>query len=240
MKPYELPISRARALYAIPTAPPPNRALELCCAREPLFLEVAWRGESCTVCALDSATPAGAHKNLKHADYRQPLPFAPGSFDLVVMHKTLDDLALAARRAGTQFDALRFVTGIGDLLAPGGVLAGCAGNRSSPKRLARKARDAQAASDSPALLTLGACRKLLQNAGFTDVRLFSLLPNWQSPLRLVEAQHAIAKIAFRHELESRRQHVSALNFWVRRLAVELGLYPYLEESIFFWGYKPLC
>jgi SAM-dependent methyltransferase len=240
MKPYESPVSRARALYRIPTAPQRNRVLELCCARAPLLLDCAWPGESRTVCLLDSTATRHTNKDLCRADYRRALPFAPGSFDLVVLHKTLDDLKFTARQERTDFDVRQFCAQLADLLTPGGVIAGCISNAGSPKRFARSlsTRRGATAANAYAFLTMRACRKLLQTTGFMDVRLFTVLPDWQSPLRLVDSEATVARFAFRYELEARRQRMSALDYFARRLIAELGLYSCLEESAFFLAYKP--
>lgn len=235
MNNYELPLSRARALYTIPTIPKRARALELCGAREPLFRNADWRGEHCQVCVLDGKP--GQSGEL-HADPASALPFAPGSFDLVILHKTLDDLSFAAHRSGSSFNALDFLVGVQKLVAPGGVVAGTLSNWSSPKRLASAARRNKTQLDAASFFTLLSCRTLVENSGLADVRLFSVLPNWQSPLRLVEAERCLARIAFTHELERRRSELSKLGFWARKLAVSCGLYLHLEDSIFFWGYKP--
>lgn len=228
---YESPIGRARALYELPTAPQRGRLLELCCAREALF-DKNWRGEDAQVHHLVPSRCVGSPQIA--------LPFAPESFDLVVLHKTLDDLAVSAGKLGSRFEPAAFLADVARLLTPGGVIAGCIGNRSSPKLLARRLRGTLAEHDSPAFLTVSKCRRLLQSTGWSDVRVFSLLPNWQTPLRLIEADSPVARIAFRRELESRRWQLSAWSYWSRRLIVDLALYPYLEESIFFCGCRATC
>jgi SAM-dependent methyltransferase len=243
MKPYALPTSRARALYGIPTAPKRNRALELCCRRDPLLLGCSWPGESHTVCKAGPGNAPDAratHATVRHVDYAMPLPFEPGSFELIVLHRTLDDLRLASRRQREEFDAGKFLSQLAGLLVPGGVVAGCVGNAGSPKRIKRMLaqRGIDAATGSPPFLTMRSCGRLLQMSGFADIRLFSLLPDCDDPLKLIELTPTVSRFGFRQEFEGRRDQMPALSYWMRRFVAGLGLYPYFEESIFFWAYKP--
>jgi hypothetical protein len=223
MNHFELPINRARALYTIPTAPPRARALELCGAREPLFLNANWRGESYTVCALGRESYVS--DSILHADAHRALPFAPNS-------------ASSARGGEDRFNALVFLKDVRGLLSPGGVVAGTLSNRSSPRRLAAALTQRGNAADAAAFYTLRTSRKLLHETGLVDIRIFSVLPNWQAPLRLVEAESSTAKFAFRQELERRQKPLSVLGSFLRKLAIDSGLSAHLEDSIFFWGYKP--
>lgn len=240
MKPYAMPKSRARALYGIPTAPSRNRALELCHDGDPLLLDCTWSGESRTIGTSRLISASTAEANLRQVDYGKPLPFKPGSFELVLLHKTLDDLKFASRGHQKGFNPGELVAQIADLLVPGGVVAGCIGNASSPKRIKRWLARGHLGQtrNTPPFLTIRGCRQLLQMAGFTDIRLFSLLPDWESPLKLVEIEPAVSRFGFRQEFEGRRDQMPAPSYWLRRMVAGLGLYPYFEESVFFWAYKP--
>ena len=248
-KHYETATCRARALYRIPTAPNSNRTLELHHARASLLSDFAWPGTH-TSCLLDignslqpgatpvpPATPGG---NRCHANYRDPLPFANSSFDLVVLHRTLDDLANASRQIGQVFDSAAFLERVAQVLVPSGLVAGCVDNLAGLKSLVRRAKQLTRRSKAiPAALhfTLGSIRTLLNAGSFSDVRTFTLLPSCADPLRLIDTDPKVSRIAFRHELQIARQTWSHPGYLARRLAVELGIYPDLEESIFFWAYK---
>lgn len=223
-----------------PTAPKRNRALELCCQRDSLLLDCSWSGESRTVCTAGSENVPEIHPSLRQVDYGKPLPFEPGSFELILLHKTLDDLRFASLRQRKEFNAGQFVTQLAGLLVPGGVVAGCVGNAGSPKRIKRMLalQGAGAVADTQPFLTMRGSQRLLQMSGFVDIRLFSLLPDCDDPLKLVEFTPAVSRFGFRQEFEARRDQMSALSYWLRRCVAGLGLYPYFEESIFFWAYKP--
>ena len=244
---YGSPVSRARALYRIPTAPNTNRTLELYHAREPLLADFAWPGAGSISCRLDTDDPSGnpaaqAHVSgdLRRANYQTPLPFAAASFDLVILHRTLDELAVSSRQNGSTFSAQALLKDIARVLVPGGLVAGCVDNRTGLKSVVRSAKHLlnRSAGKLPlAHFTLRSVRDLLVATNLAEVRTFSLLPNCASPLRLVDADATLSRIAFRHELQVARHSWSAVGYLVRRCVVELGLFPILEESIFFWAYK---
>lgn len=222
MKPYTSAADRARELYLLPTAPAPQRVLELCCGREPLFSATTWPGASHTLCKIDKHTRAAA------------LPFAGESFDLVILHKALDDLADAQRWVGDALDAHDLLRSLAALLVPGGAVAGCVGNKTSPLRWLHPREP----GDSPPYLSLGGCRRLLASAGFTGIRLFNLLPDWQSPLRLIEHNAAVSRVAFRREFQDAWHTRGGPHQWARSAALACGLVPHLETTVFFWGCKP--
>ena len=247
-KRYEAAVDRARLLYRIPAAPSGKRILELYHSSEPLLRDFDWPGTSQTFCRIGQEVEAGSGESpgtVEHAvaqpDFRKPLPFGRASFDLVVVHRTLDELASSNIRQGREFDTQPFFKNVLDVLVPGGLVAGCADNRFSLKslrsqleRLKNRARQ----TSSPGQFTLGSLHKALTVAGFADARLFTLLPNGSAPFKLIDTEPAISRAAFRHELQIARQLTSTPGYLLRRLAVELGLYRQLEESIFFWAYKP--
>jgi SAM-dependent methyltransferase len=240
MKPYETPADRLRALYRIPTAPPPNRVLELCCGPErTLFVDGDWPGESRTVCLIGPQQTRATTAEVHTASIGQPWPFAPGSFDLVVLHKTLDDLHFAASNGGTALEPRAFLAQVGDLLTAGGLVAGCASNATGMNALLRRTglRRVEVNKDDHAFLTASGCQSLLHSSGYHEIKTCVVLPSWNSPLRLVESEAQVARVAFRSELEATRPRISPFSYAVRRLVCELGLYRHLEDSLFFWGYK---
>jgi SAM-dependent methyltransferase len=242
MAPYASSIDRARALYRIPTVPARNRTLELCCRREPVVLARPWRGSEHACCtigapALTEYACSESAGRFHQADLTAPLPFALQSFDLIVLHRTLDDLAASSQ--GGMFDAQKFLAQLAKVLAPGGVVAGCLQNRHSlPSIVSRAAqRLGMTAPLEPPACSARELREALERAGLVDVRIFSLLPSSDSPLRLVDSDPRISRLMFRHEVNAGRSHF--LPFLMRRLAVELGLYRgLLTRSLFFWAYKP--
>jgi SAM-dependent methyltransferase len=240
MTPYASPIDRAKALYRIPTAPARNRTLEVCCASGPLVLAGPWRGEGHACCTI-GATAEGpdvsvAASSLHCADLVDPLPFESQSFDLVVLHRTLDDLA--ATSPGDTPRGEHFLAQVAGLLAPGGVVAGCLQNRDNLLLIARRAARKLGVAP-PALHAAYSVRdlkRMLERAGLVDIRVFSLLPNCESPLRLIDIDPRVSRLMFRHELNAGRGHL--VPFIAKRLALELGLYRRLvTRAFFFWAYK---
>ena len=240
MTPYATAAERVRALYRIPTAPLRNRTLEICAGRDPLLANWRWPGEGHVCCVVGaSALPDGAGTTLIATGLDAPVPFAAQSFDLVILHRTLDDLAAAAGR--NRFDAQSFLTQVAGVLTPGGLVAGCVQNRASLPGIAHWAAQAlrmRASGGTSFRFSLQGLRGMLSRASLADIRTFRLLPDGDAPLKLVDVDPTVTRFAFRRELDARRRHLSSMAFSARRLAVEVGLYRYLEPSIFFWAYKP--
>ena len=240
MTPYASPIDRVKALYRIPTAPARNRTLEVCCAGGPLVLAGPWRGEGHACCTI-GATAEGpdvsvAASGLHCADLGDSLPFESQSFDLVVLHRTLDDLA--ATSPGDTARGEHFLAQVAGLLAPGGVVAGCLQNRDRLLLIARRAASKLGVAPPArrAAYSVRDLKRMLERAGLVDIRVFSLLPNCESPLRLIDIDPKVSRLMFRHELNAGRGQL--LPFVAKRLAVELGLYRRLvTRAFFFWAYK---
>ena len=245
--PHERPISRVRTMYRIPTAPNSNRTLELYHTREPILADYAWPGACSISCKLDHELPLSVIDSPprvgdapRYANPLAPLPFADESFDLVILHRTLDELAASSQKLGLAFNGQAFLERVSRVLVPGGVVTGCADNRTGLKYMSRQIRHrfsgiGPAAGTPP--FTLRRLERLLTTPEFADVRIFTLLDNCDNPLRLVDIDPVTSKTAFRREIEIARDSWSRLGYVGRRIAVEIGSYPYLEESFYFWAYK---
>lgn len=240
MKPYESPTNRLLALYQIPTAPAPNRVLEVCCGRPPVFLNSVWEGSSLAVCHVGPVKSNADASNLHQIEIGEAFPFAPASFDLIILHKTVDDVTAHASSSSTEFDSDSFLVAICQLLAPHGVVAGCAtsGNRlNSLRRRIRLPRAIGSMHDNHSCFTSEGWHEFLQRGGLIDIKVFIVLPHWDSPLRLIENDSAVSRRAFLNELEATRPAISRPSYLLRRMIAQLGLYRYLEDSIFFWGHR---
>lgn len=242
MTPYASPLERAKALYRLPTAPVRNRTLEFGCGRKPVVLAGAWRGVGHAFCAIGAAAEdeivVSEHSNLiRQADLSASFPFASQSFDLVVAHRTLDDLAVLSK--GAPFDTQRLLAQIEGWLAAGGVVAGCVQNRDNALSAARRAAHRlgmAAPTGRDAGYSVHDLGCMLKQARFVDIRMFSLLPDCESPLRLIDIDPRVSRVMFRHELNAAR--LPLMSSVVRRMAVELGLYRrLLTRAIFFWARK---
>ena len=234
VKPYERGESRVRALYRIPSPSGRQRVLEICCGRPPVLPGEPWKGERAVTCILDG-TPAATTRAPGSAQVRadpRALPFAPASFELVMLHETLDGLqrADASWRSPAALDGL--LRRLAELLTPGGVVAGCVANGSGFGRWLRGMRGSASPGGS---FTIGSCKALLQRAGLEHVRVFTLIPDSSAPLSIVSTDRDLSRRAFLRELEIVRPALGLPGYVARRLFAGLALNRYLEGSLFFWG-----
>jgi len=245
MKPYEEDSSRIRAMYRLAAASPHRRVLELALDSQPLFDDDSPAEGVSITCFLSGLSPfpaARAFAAARHrsciADYRRPLPFAANAFDLVFMHEALDRL-IGADPSLTQPATLTdFLSRIGNVLVTGGVFAASVTNRSLvsrwKRRILRRGSDVDSAST---LFSIGSCRDILERCGFSDVQVFNVVPSHRSPLRLINTDADLARLAFRRELELVRPYLPVPEYVVRRVAAEFSLDRFLENSLLFWGRK---
>jgi SAM-dependent methyltransferase len=101
----------------------------------------------------------------------QLLPFAPGSFDGVVLADGLSWIASAAEQR-------QLVDRIHRILCPGGTLLLADMNRVGPAQLA-------GASSRPGTRSVGGYARLLRRAGFDRLRTYALLPSHDEPFFLI-------------------------------------------------------
>ena len=249
MNHYEAAEDRARLLYRFPMVPDQRRTLEIYRLGEPLLRDCEWTGSSRTFFHIGASVPSRAKESqslqgqeLDLTDSLGTLPFADQSFDLVVLHRTLDELTTPALRNGTAFNPSTLLKNIYPLLAPGGIVAGCVNNRWHLTSLASeliRLGTRRSNAESKAQFSLRGLRRALSGSGYQEVRLFTLLPNISTPYKLIDTDPAISRLAFRQELEVMRHHIRfSPAYFVRRVAVELGLNRQFEESLFFWATKP--
>lgn len=161
------------------------------------------------------------------------MPFSSGEFDRVILHGTLDALLAGANRAHRMSLGRGFMSEVLRVLSPGGVVAGTFDNATSPRHLRAKLQGGAAGGR---ISTLSA-RGMLGELGLGDVKVFSLLPEADAPLRLVDVEGGVARLVFRRELQASRGSLSIVGFLMRWLVVEMRLSVHLEKSVFFWGRK---
>lgn len=252
MKLYESAADRARLLYRIPAVPGTKRTLELYHSALPLHLHYESTVRPLTLCRISSriqtateSIPVRKNKTRTAVDvqagYDEALPFPNGSFDLVILHRTLDELVASQSGGQRGFDAPRFLKYIQAVLAPGGVVAGCVTNRWALSAIRNKLGPFAARSQDqrqPGHYSLAGIRKSLATAGFSGARIFTLLPNCAEPSKLIDTDPTISRIAFRNELNIARHRKATSSYFARVALVELGMNRHLEEAFFFWAVKP--
>lgn len=178
------------------------------------------------------------------ASYGKELPFGDGSFDAIVMHGTLDQLMALSRREGREFDIGGFLSRASRLLKVGGTVAGCVENRHSLEEFFRSAERLLGRRDSTIrsarlrpTFSVNSCHAALAAAGFRDIRLFSVVPNSQSPSKLLSIEKAWSRRASKRHVQALRPLLSRSAYMVWRLLAEFGVSQYLGRAIFFSGRK---
>ncbi len=246
MKPYQSGIARLRAIYQLPTPARTAAVLELHLSDRGRVVDSQWPAELVVTCRLTATasrlwnvTGIKTQPDECDASYHQPLPFAPQTFDVVILHHTLDELASVFCQTSPRQVAADWLRQIASIIRPGGVVVGCGRNRSSPKSWRRHLGETSTSAAVPRMpLGTLSCHALLTRAGFHDPQVFNLWPDSTEPSTIACVDWIASKRAFRYELESRRAALNLPGYLVRRIMVELGLNRFLEETLFFWGYKP--
>ena len=221
MKPYEEDISRVRAMYRIPTAPAPDRVLELVGGAECVLEGFAWPGAAAVTMSLSRVAT-----DLSGTSGSGRLPFDSGSFDRVIAHRGFGSGADAV----TPREVFR-------VLGSAGIFAFTACN-ASVAAWVRSARPTAGVNASRPSHDAHGCRTLLRGAGFRDIAVFTVVPHVDAPLRLIDTSARLSRVGFRRELEATRARLSAPAYLLRRAIAELALNRFLEGSLVAWGRKP--
>jgi hypothetical protein len=171
------------------------------------------------------------------------VPFREGSFDILILHRILEELPEMWRGPGLASHVSGFVSRASRVLVSGGLVAGCVTNRFSLaynlNRLGASFRRLRRHAASPARCSFSRSflKGVLERAGLTDIELFWLFPDDQSPTLLFEDDRSSAKALWLRDLSRRRHKMARWRFLAERLVLELGPLNLRCESIFFWGRK---
>jgi len=191
--------------------------------------------------------PAGLGRRVQtcEAAYDAPLPFAADTFDLVILHHTLDELASVLSQRSSQQVAEDCLRRVAHVLRPGGLVVGCGLNRSSPRALCGLNRSSPRAwCERPRAtrrvraLGVYSCRNVLHRSGFAEAEVFNLLPGLDNPRGLSSVDAQASRITFRRALEASRASLGTAGYLARRIVVGLSLNRFIENVLFYWGYKP--
>ena len=181
----------------------------------------------------NNSTVAGGGKSMP-----QDLPAS--AFDLVILHGTLDrSPSHADREASLGRDEMLAIAYRS--LRPGGLIAVSGFNLLHPrsmraflarkiKRLFRSAHASQwQASDTHRPLTYWGYIRCLRRAGYRNVHVFNVIPDYRRPQHVVSAQREASAAYFRNVIEVRRASLSYPRYLFRRLLLHLNAFPYVER-----------
>lgn len=229
---YEADDARIRALYEIPLSGAPTKVLEVVMGDAPTLPRTGWASTVVVHDLLNAGegrSSTGQPAAAAHVE-RCVLPFADGSVDLVVLHRTFDRIAAHRGRGARGVFASALMREIHRVLRADGVIAGCATNRLAC--LLRGKNPSGRALTGPA-----GYRGLLDQAGFRPVHLFTVLPGPDAPHNVLSlAPHAIREIS-RIKLHAYRDRLSWPSYALRRISTELMLDRWLADSLFFFSSK---
>jgi len=233
--------AQLRALYQIPTPPGQAAVLELRLGDAGRVVDATWPADLVVSCRLtDTITqpwkPAGLGRRVQtcEAAYDAPLPFAADTFDLVILHHPLDELAAVLSQRSSQQVAEDCLRRVAHVLRPGGLVVGCGLNRSSPRAWCERPR----ATRRVRALGVYSCRNVLHRSGFAEAEVFNLLPGLDNPRGLSSVDAQASRITFRRALEASRASLGTAGYLARRIVVGLSLNRFIENVLFYWGYKP--
>ncbi|MCM8613023.1 class I SAM-dependent methyltransferase [Accumulibacter sp.] len=244
LRPYELASARLRAIYQLPTMVAGAGVLELYLRDHGRVVDGEWPARQVVSCRLVGgdcgspvATPMIGRLQGCEASYDEALPFPAASFDLVILHHTLDDLAAALPQRHPRQVAEEWLVRIASILRPGGVVAGCGRNRSSPRSWHWRRREVTPHAPEVAALSMLSCQGALLSAGFSDIQVCNLWPHPQAPSTIAAVEVEASRRAFRYALESSRDSLGVSGYLLRRAVVELGLNRFFEPYLFYWGFR---
>lgn len=241
---YREPGARLRALYQAPGPQDSKAAIEIHLTDSGRVLRHGWPAQrlvSCRLCSNPSPRALGDSPGVEtcHHHFEGRLLFADQSFDVVILHNTIDDLLTATPGLAPRTLLDLWFTEAFRLLRPGGLVIGCGTNWASPRLWLSNA----GGSPLPRpfwrrFIGISGYRSALSRSGFTEPQIFNLVPDAHAPRSIISTQPELSRRAFRRELDIMRDSLSPLSFFLRRLIVAAALNRYFERTVFFWGNKP--
>lgn len=247
MKIYESPIERMRAIYQCPVSSDVARVLELHVENYGPILSENWPAKLALSCRLvnrvgDFRYTPEVQSGFVTCDVslNEELPFATGSFDMVILHHTLDDLATGLTRRESRVLAEYWLRQVARVIRPEGLVAGCGSNGCSPisalKRYLSKGHQSVASRSQPVMSVLS-CAQILDRVGFHGIEVFNLLTDTNTPRSLASIDPLLSRRVFEHELQSVRDSLGFGEYLIRKLLLHLSADRFLEPNIFYWGFR---
>ncbi len=230
-------------LYKLPSVPARGKTLELLVSQPSVLTASPWLGREIAAYSIDFPSQPDTRFADNVADTPAArLPFPDNSFDIVVLHQTIDELADLARRKGKDFHIPAFMAEVARVLTPGGVATGCVGNRHSIKLAIQRIKFCLGLADgsgivAPPPLSSIACRQSLLAAGFADSKTYTVEPGADSPQILHEIEPGWPRRAALWHVEKARPNLSRPSYWLWRFLAELGISQWLTSTVYFWAKK---
>ena len=215
-RPYESDRARTAAVYSLPVR-----------VREPRVLEVRSSSDD---------TPRlfrSSHIARVTAHGVPPCPPAD-SYDLIVLHRTLDQLFGNEDRGRAYASCSSLLQWATTWLGPLGVLAGAVSNRSAGWHPGFWGRST---SPDGAWLAARNCEQLLSSTPLTDAEIFGVHPTADAPLSILSLHPRTYRA---HALRELRHHASAFSragYAARVLWHATGCGRHLHRDLMFWAFR---
>lgn len=212
---YQSVAARVATLYRLASVPAGRRTLLLTVPGRDLLPAEGWDGE-----VVSDFVGYGCDNLYRHPD---------ASFDRVVLHWSFGEFVATPPRRRSAAQRAELLREVRRILTPGGVIAGCAANYLIPAEGLRWPLFGW---------TGGRLTRELTTAGFTRVRVGTVLPSADVPWMLISQDRRAARNYFRLHHGRNRETLGLLSRWTRHLLVEIGLAPHLQGSVAFSGRAP--
>jgi hypothetical protein len=231
-------LARIRAIYKLVPLPVPANVLEVITAGTAAVMSpkttldqtglVLWRVEKFgyvdVECVEVNRYPANALLDLNENGV---------SADVIIMHGSYSKLKRSIEQSGAFQNGDTIFSAFSEILAHGGVLAGCFTNSWSIARVLRFFSGN--AGDQTPCLSLANLRSQLTRHGFTPPDLFVVYPDMHSPQNLAEVN---AEPSIKYSLDQTRylrNWLGRMNFYLRIVLSLFGSGLNFEDEYFFFS-----
>jgi hypothetical protein len=215
-RPYESDRARIAAVYGLPSRVAAPRVLELRAHED-----------------HDARLFRASQVARVNADGR--LATAPdGSFDLVVLHRTLDRLFGSQHPRQAHRHAMTLLESAASLLGPAGAVVGSVGNPHAGWHPGFRGRST---ADGNAWLGARRCEDMLAQASLERAEIFGVHPSADAPLTILSLQSQSYRQHALRELRRRGAGLGRGAYALRALWHATGLGRYLHRDLMFWAFR---
>lgn len=239
---YESSRQRQALVYRLSSPPPPNRTLEIVAARAGIGdCRIDPFGNS-MVCNIhfgdrkNHSNAGAAIHGLIDRNGHCSLPVETASFDLIVLHFTIDELCHTASQQNSEEMISSLLREVRRALVYSGIVAGCFHSRwswfSAKKLLVRR----RSLNELPPW-SVTKCKLALQSSGLDNVEIFNMLPNADSPMHLINTRRDVQSGGYERVLQ---QGATGHPWWLltkREFVHAASLSPFFNWNYMFWATK---